>query len=100
MTITIAEEKISQSIIVKPPNFYKVVLNNDNFTPMDFVIDLLMHTFHHSVEDATAITEDIHTKGKGTAGLFSYEIADQKATETVSLSRSNGFPLVATIEVA
>lgn len=100
MSITITEEKTIQSISIKPPNLYKVVFNNDNATPMNFVVDLLVHLYHHSLDAANSITEEIHTKGKGVAGLYTYEIADQKATETISLSRANGFPLIATLEVA
>jgi ATP-dependent Clp protease adaptor protein ClpS len=95
--ILISEERKTS---IKQPNNYKVVFNNDDKTPMDFVIEVLMKLFHHDMTTATAITEDVHVKGKGIAGVYNYEIADQKVIETTSLARANGFPLSVNLEVA
>lgn len=100
MASTAIEEKTQQTVTIKPPNLYKVVFNNDNTTPMDFVVDVLVHLFHHDATTAASITEEVHTKGRGIAGVYTYEIADQKSAETISLSRANGYPLVASLEIA
>jgi ATP-dependent Clp protease adaptor protein ClpS len=85
--------------IVKKPSLYKVVFNNDDSTPMEFVIDLLKQIFHKSHEDAVKVTLAIHEDGKGTAGLYTFEIAEQKQNEAVFVSRTNGHPLAITLEI-
>jgi ATP-dependent Clp protease adaptor protein ClpS len=97
MAATLIAEDRKTSI--KQPNNYKVVFNNDDKTPMNFVIELLMVLFHHDQTTAVAITEDVHVKGKGVAGVYNYEIADQKVIESTSLARANGYPLSVTLEV-
>ena len=95
--ISISEERKTS---LRKPNNYKVVFNNDDKTPMDFVVELLVHLFHHDSKTAMAITEEVHLKGKGLAGVYNYEIADQKVIESTSIARSNGYPLSVTLEVA
>ena len=90
-TDVIIDEKIK--INVKEPKRYKVVMLNDDFTPMDFVISVLMRFFKHSENTATVLTTQIHEEGSGIAGIYSYEIAEQKAIEAVNASRERGFPL-------
>lgn len=85
------DEKIKQT--VKEPKMWKVVLLNDDYTPMDFVVELLVEIFRHNQDSARNITEEIHTKGSGIAGVYSFEIAEVKAVESTTLARSNGFPL-------
>jgi ATP-dependent Clp protease adaptor protein ClpS len=65
---------------------------------MDFVVSILQEIFKHSFETASALTIQIHEEGSGVAGIYSYEIAEQKATETVNLARQNGFQLNVKIE--
>lgn len=84
--------------VIKKPNLYKVVFNNDESTPMEFVIDLLKQIFHKTHNDAVKVTLTIHEEGKGTAGLYTFEIAEQKQQEAVFVSRSNGHPLAITLE--
>jgi ATP-dependent Clp protease adaptor protein ClpS len=96
---TLTAEERKTSTLIKPPSMYKVVFNNDDKTPMDFVVEILIHLFHHERVVASAIMEEVHLKGKGVAGVYSYEIADQKAIEATSLARANGYPLSVTIEV-
>ena len=92
----------SQEEIVKlkAPNKYNVVLINDDVTPMEFVIQILMIIFTRTSEDAEAIMMEVHEKGKGIAGTYSFEIAEQKVHETVAQARSAGYPLDAIVEEA
>jgi ATP-dependent Clp protease adaptor protein ClpS len=90
-TDIVLDEKIKQKI--EEPKKWKVILLNDDHTPMDFVIGVLTEIFRHTQETAKDITMKIHTEGSGIAGVYSYEIAEVKSVETVNLARSNGFPL-------
>jgi ATP-dependent Clp protease adaptor protein ClpS len=85
------DEKIKKE--AKEPSKYKVVMLNDDGTPMDWVIDVLKTIFNHSQETAEKLTLQIHTEGSGIAGIYTYEIAEQKAVETINASRERGFPL-------
>lgn len=80
------------------PKKYKVIVLNDDVTPMEFVIALLMGVFRHKQEQATEITMKIHREGSAVAGIYSYEIAEQKTIESTNLARSNGFPLQIKLE--
>lgn len=80
-------------VIMRPPSMYNVILYNDNVTTMQFVTLILMNVFHKSINDAQLITIDIHNNGKGIAGTYNYEIAYQKANETLTLARAATFPL-------
>jgi ATP-dependent Clp protease adaptor protein ClpS len=95
-TDVIIDEKIK--IKNKEPGLYKVVFLNDDKTPMEFVVSLLIELFKHTEKTATDITMQIHEQGSGVVGVYSYEIAEQKALEATSLSRDNGFPLRIKIE--
>ena len=75
------------------PNRYNVVFINDDFTPMDFVVQLLVEVFNKTLEEAKDVTLQIHEKGKGIAGSYNYELAEQKKAEAVAISRNNGHPL-------
>jgi ATP-dependent Clp protease adaptor protein ClpS len=85
------DEKIKQKI--EEPHRWKVILLNDDHTPMEFVIGILTEIFKHSQETAKDITLQIHTEGSGIGGIYSFEIAEVKAVEATNLARSNGFPL-------
>ena len=85
------DEKIKNK--VQEPKRWKVVLINDDTTPMEFVIEILTTIFRHSQETAKEITIEIQTAGSGIAGVYSFEIAEAKAVEATQLARSNGFPL-------
>jgi ATP-dependent Clp protease adaptor protein ClpS len=85
------DEKIKQQ--TQEPKRWKVVLLNDDTTPMDFVISVLTEIFKHTQETAKEITIEIHSTGSGIAGVYSFEIAEVKAVESTQLARSNGFPL-------
>ena len=90
------DEKIKQKI--EEPKRWKVVFLNDDYTPMDFVISILTTVFKHSQDTATNITMQIHNEGSGIAGVYTFEIAEVKAVEATTLSRSNGFPLQIKLE--
>ena len=82
------------------PKQYKVLLLNDDYTSMDFVIDILMNVFHKNYSEAEIIMLEIHKKDKGLCGVFSYEIAETKVMQVHKLAREQGFPLKATKEEA
>jgi len=83
---------------IKEPDMFRVLLHNDDYTSMDFVVDILMRIFHKNLEDAQMIMIDIHEKGKAVCGVYSYEIAQTKADQVKQLAKQNEFPLLATIE--
>jgi ATP-dependent Clp protease adaptor protein ClpS len=95
-TEIVIDEKIK--IDVKEPSLYKVIFLNDDKTPMEFVVSLLVELFKHTEKTATDITLQIHEQGSGVVGIYSYEIAEQKSLEATSLSRDNGFPLRIRVE--
>jgi len=80
------------------PRKYNVVLYNDDYTSIDFVIHVLHRIFHHSIEESETITQQIHNAGKGVGGVYPYDIAESKAKKTVEMARINGFPLRCEIE--
>jgi ATP-dependent Clp protease adaptor protein ClpS len=80
------------------PGMYKVVVQNDDHTPMDFVIALMMHIFKHNEERAKELTIQIHEQGSAVAGVYTYEVAEQKGVESTMLARQNGWPLAVRVE--
>lgn len=92
--------QIDEKIVIelKEPNLYKVIFLNDNATPMEFVVSLLIEFFKHSEETAQDLTIKIHNEGSGVVGVYAYEIAEQKTIEATNICRSNGFPLRIKIE--
>ena len=88
------------SLSVREPKQYHVYLLNDDYTSMDFVIDVLVRIFHKSFADAQHIMIQVHQSGRGLCGTYSYEIAETKVHQVSSLARENGFPLKAVMEEA
>ena len=84
----------------KTPAFYRVILMNDDYTPMDFVIQVLQKFFNKDMNEATNIMLQVHHKGAGTCGVFSYEIAETKVYHVNQYSRQNRHPLKCTMEKA
>jgi len=97
---TVIEKEVETAQNIKEPEKFQVIFINDSFTPMEFVVEALMAIFNHTKATAEKIMVNIHEKGKGTAGVFFYEIAEQKALETTHLARSKGHPLNVEIETA
>lgn len=89
-------ENIDQKI--NEPGKFKVIVLNDDYTPMDFVIAMLMRIFRHSESSASELTMTIHNTGSAIAGIYSYEIAEQKLMDAVELARFNGWPLILKLE--
>lgn len=81
-----------------PPRRYKVVYHNDDYTPMDFVVWSLMSIFNKSKEEANMIMIDVHEKGKGIAGVYDYQIAEQKIYQVSDIAKKHDFPLQVTGE--
>lgn len=83
---------------LKKPPMYKVVLINDDYTPMEFVVHVLENFFNMSREKATRIMLHVHTRGKGVCGVFTREIAETKVSQVNEYSRANQHPLLCTME--
>ncbi len=93
------EEIVSQSRDdIKEPSMYKVLLHNDDYTTMEFVVEVLMFVFNKSRENATRIMLNIHREGIGLCGLYTFEVAETKVSTVESLARERGFPLKCTME--
>ena len=83
---------------LRTPLLYKVILNNDDYTPMEFVVRILMDFFDMNIETATRIMLDVHTSGKGICGIFTREIAETKVAQINGYARENQHPLLCTME--
>jgi ATP-dependent Clp protease adaptor protein ClpS len=83
---------------VKKPPLCKVLLHNDDYTTMEFVVYILKTVFHKSEPDAVRIMLAVHQQGVGVAGLYTYEVAEVKVNKVTQLARANEFPLLCTLE--
>ncbi|MBU4110603.1 ATP-dependent Clp protease adaptor ClpS [bacterium] len=90
--------ELSDEVMIKYPKKYKVYLLNDDYTSMDFVIDILISIFHKSHEEAEKIMLDIHKKERGLCGVYTYEVAETKVMQVTRKAKDSGFPLKATME--
>ena len=90
-TDTAVEESVITAL--QPPSLWKVVFLNDDSTPMELVIDILTDVFKHTESSAKQVTLEIHETGSGVAGVYSFEIAEQKVIEATTLARQQGSPL-------
>ena len=91
-------EEVESRTEIKEPPLYRVLLHNDDYTTMEFVVEVLMKIFHKSRDEAEAIMWTVHEKGKALCGIYTFEIAQTKAEQVKVLARQNSFPLLATIE--
>jgi len=85
---------------VKEPEQFKVILLNDHYTTMEFVVEILMVIFHKSTEDANRIMLDVHRKGKGLVGVYQWDIAATKAQQVHDTAKKHEFPLRCILEPA
>jgi len=83
---------------VKRPPLYRVLLLNDDFTPMEFVVEILETLFSMERTRATQVMLEVHTKGQGVCGIFSYEIAETKVAQVMSIANQQQHPLLCTME--
>jgi ATP-dependent Clp protease adaptor protein ClpS len=83
---------------VRRPKLYRIILLNDDYTTMEFVIEILMGIFHKNATEATKIMLDVHEKGKGIVGIYTYDIALTKVIQVEEAARANEFPLKAIME--
>src|SRR5205085_3881223 len=87
-----SEEKVGE------PPLFKVLLHNDDYTTMEFVVWILESIFNMPVDQAIQVMLNVHTQGVGVAGIYTYEIAEMKVNKTTDLARENEFPLLCTME--
>ena len=80
------------------PPMYKVLLHNDDYTTMEFVVEILMLVFNKPPEEAVEIMLNVHQKGIGLCGVYTYEVSETKVNTVHDLARENGFPLKCTME--
>jgi ATP-dependent Clp protease adaptor protein ClpS len=85
---------------VREPKFYRVLLLNDDYTTMDFVIEVLMTVFHKPAAEAARIMLDVHRRGRGTCGVFTYDVAATKISVVHRMARKRAFPLRCSLEEA
>jgi len=89
----------AQPKLARPP-LYQVVLLNDDYTPMEFVVDVLEHIFGLDRTTATRVMLEVHTRGKGVCGVYTYEIAETKVAQVTTYARQHQHPLLCTMEEA
>jgi ATP-dependent Clp protease adaptor protein ClpS len=90
--------KEETTVDFKKPNMYKVILLNDDYTTMDFVVEILIAIFHKTAADATRIMLDVHQKGKGVVGVYTFDIARTKIAQVEQMANERDFPLAAVME--
>jgi ATP-dependent Clp protease adaptor protein ClpS len=84
----------------RKPSLYKVLLLNDDYTPMEFVVHVLQRFFRMSMEDATRVMLHVHQRGVGVCGIFTYEVAETKVTQVMDFAKQHQHPLQCTLEKA
>jgi len=97
MAVDIEFDLLEETKITYPKK-YKVFLLNDDYTSMDFVVDILIGIFHKSYEEAEKVMLDIHKKERGLCGVYTYEIAETKVMQVLKRAKESGFPLKAIME--
>jgi ATP-dependent Clp protease adaptor protein ClpS len=95
--IGVVEKTESKTKLERPP-LYRVLLHNDDYTPMEFVVFILQSIFNHGESEAVRIMLNVHRLGIGLAGVYTHEIAEMKVDKVTSLSQANEFPLLCTME--
>jgi ATP-dependent Clp protease adaptor protein ClpS len=92
--------KQKDQVKIKKPKQYKVIMYNDDYTTMEFVINVLVNVFNKKLIEAEKIMLDVHEKGKGVAGMYSHDIAITKVHIAISMAKEQGFPFKLTVEEA
>jgi ATP-dependent Clp protease adaptor protein ClpS len=96
----VPEGEVKDEQELQEPKLYRVILHNDDYTTMDFVIGVLISIFHKPAAEATRIMLDVHKKGKGICGVYTYDIAATKARQVHEAARAQEFPLKCSVEEA
>lgn len=94
--VTVNKERVK----VKKPRHYKVIMHNDDFTTMEFVVNILMTIFKKDINSSNKIMMDVHKLGKGIVGIYPYDIATTKVAMALDMAKEEGFPFNITIEEA
>jgi ATP-dependent Clp protease adaptor protein ClpS len=89
---------VQQKPRIQEPKLYRVILHNDHYTTMDFVVKVIVTVFHKPAADATRIMLDVHKKGRGVVGVYTYDIAATKVSQVHEMARQSEFPLRASCE--
>jgi len=92
--------QIEENTRAKKPRMYRVLLHNDHYTTMDFVVEVLVKVFNKKPPEATGIMLEVHNRGKGMCGVFTYDIAATKASQVHQMARAREFPLKCSVEEA
>jgi len=90
--------ELVNEVSVRHPKKYKVFILNDDYTSMEFVVDILINVFHKTHQEAENIMLEVHKNNKGLCGVYIHEIAETKVTQVIKKAKENGFPLKATME--
>ncbi|GLP97850.1 ATP-dependent Clp protease adapter ClpS [Paraferrimonas sedimenticola] len=93
-----AKELVVEKEVLAPPPMYKVILNNDDYTPMDFVVEILRLFFVMSEEQAVQLMLTVHNEGKAVCGVYSKDVAESKAMQINQYARENQHPLLCSVE--
>ena len=95
---TDSDYELEEKIKIQYPKKYNVFILNDDYTSMEFVIDILISVFHKTYEQAESIMLEVHKKERGLCGVYSHEIAETKVMQVIKKAKESGFPLKATME--
>jgi ATP-dependent Clp protease adaptor protein ClpS len=93
------DEELDFELALDKPSMYKVLLHNDDYTTMEFVVMILSSIFRKNLQESEKIMLEVHEKGKGLCGIYTHEIAQTKIQQISQLAKEEGFPLLATMEV-
>ena len=94
----VSHQQPDMALQLQPPSMFKVVLNNDDYTPMDFVVEVLQKFFRMGIEQATEVMLSVHYQGKGICGIYTAEIAETKVEQVNLYAKNHEHPLLCTME--
>jgi ATP-dependent Clp protease adaptor protein ClpS len=94
------EIRLEPDTVLQEPKMYRVILHNDHYTTMDFVVEVLMCVFHKPAAEAIKIMLDVHKRGQGVCGVYTYDIASSKVSQVHLMARNREYPLKCSLEEA
>ncbi len=92
--------KLEPDVVLQEPKMYRVILHNDHYTTMEFVVEVLVKIFHKPAAEAAKIMLDVHKKGKGMCGVYTFDVASTKVSRVHHMARQREFPLKCSLEEA